>query len=53
MTREQAIEILNTDEGISEAEWDAIAPNIDEDLRIQVRATEGRFYLPADFIDEG
>jgi hypothetical protein len=52
MTREEAIEILDTDEGINEEEWDAIAPNIDEDLRIQVRATEGRFYLPSDFINK-
>lgn len=50
MTRDEAIAILNTDEGISEEAWDTLAPLIDEDLRYQVRATEGRFYLPSDFV---
>ena len=52
MTREQAIELLDTDEGVTAEEWDNLAPILPENIRVQVRATEGRFYLPADYIRE-
>jgi hypothetical protein len=49
--RQLAIELLTQDDGISEAAYELLVDFLDSDMRRQVEATDGRFYLPENFKD--
>ena len=49
--RQLAIELLTQDDGISEAAYELLVDFLDTEMRRQVKATDGRFYLPETFKD--
>jgi hypothetical protein len=49
--RQLAIELLTQDDGISEAAYELLVGFLDTEMRRQVKATDGRFYLPENFKD--
>ena len=49
--RQLAIALLDDEEGISEQAYELLYDFLDDDMKRQVDATDGRFYLPESFKD--
>ena len=50
--RSIALALLNDDEGICQAGYDAMYGLLDQDIRDMVDATDGRFYISQEAFDD-